>query len=171
MPVAAMLRPSGAPSPPSGDKGLCEHVAPQHDLCVLLCPALGKLRLTGWLALPVLFLFSVAGVAAALFAGTGSDNVALSTPLLFGCAVAVTLLTSGNVAWRRARWKHATTGTYVLTLLMGALTLDGLQLPVPETLAVGAVGIAALGLLLFRNRSRGPCPARKVTVRELSCHR
>ncbi len=125
-----------------------------------LCPALGELRLSGWFALPILFLGSVAGVAAALFAGTGSGSVALSTPLLFGCAAALTLLTSGHVAWRGARSKHAFTGTYVLVLLMGALALDGMQLPVPGALALGAVCTVALGRILFRSRVGTPCPAR-----------
>ena len=130
----------------------------QHPRRVHLCPALGDLRLSAWLALPVLFLLSVAGVAAALFAGTGSDSVSLSAPLLFGCASALSLLTSGHVEWRTVRQRWMFTGLYLAVLIGAALGFDGVRTPVDVTLALGAVAAVVLGAILLRNRPARTCP-------------
>ena len=108
----------------------------------------------------MLFLLSAAGVAAALFAGLGSDTVSLSAPLLFGCASALSLLTSGHVEWRTAQQRWVFTGLYVAVLLGAALGFDGVRTPVHVTLALGAVAAVVLGGVLLRHRPAKTCPTR-----------
>lgn len=149
--------------------------ASEHPLRVL-CPALGKLAPARWLALPLLFLGSAGGLTALLELVITPDpayneDVAVSAPLLFGCAAALTLLTGTKVTWASRVQRGVLLPGYPIVLLTCALGLDDLHVPMAAALPLGAIAATLLIVLLVRQcdgQSSGcPCSAPGRGARDL----
>jgi len=120
----------------------------------VLCAAGRPLTLTTWLVLPLLFstaVLGVAGVGGLLVGAPG--HLALSSPV-FGAGVAVGVAASGSVRWTASwqrvwlRWPYLAS-----VLLLGAL-LDGVRVPVPAVVGLGAPVTALLVGQYFLERRR-----------------
>ncbi|WP_433869904.1 hypothetical protein [Saccharopolyspora sp. CA-218241] len=127
---------------------------------MLLCSVMGRLTIRSWALLPVLFLTSAAGIAAALDVLLGhpviGHETVLSAPLLFGAAAGLMLLADGHVDWR-GRWqRYALRFTYPLALVVCAVAVDGLHLPSAAALGFGSVALVLLCRLLA-STGNAPC--------------
>lgn len=127
---------------------------------MLLCPSLGELTVRSWLLLPLLFLGSSAGIAAVLglllepassSPPLGPQDVALSSPLLFGVAATLAVLSGQHVRWASPRQRRWLRTGYPLLLLVAALSQDDLHLPGYLALTIGAVATALLVAFLARS--------------------
>ncbi|APU13467.1 MULTISPECIES: hypothetical protein [Actinoalloteichus] len=110
----------------------------------MLCRVADLVTVRSWLLLPPLFLATVVGLAGAICAVAGTD-VALSSPILFGSAAAIAMVTSVDVDWHGIRALRWAGWAYVGVLLLPALMIDGIELPVPIALAIGLVGAGCWG--------------------------
>ncbi|KEI43120.1 hypothetical protein [Saccharopolyspora rectivirgula] len=129
----------------------------------MLCPLFGRLTVWTWTLLPLLFLGSAMGVAAALDLlwhehQEINHELVLSAQLLLGGSAALTLLTGQHVDWRLAKpWQLLRYG-YPVVLFTTALCTDTVQLSMATSLAVGSVAAALLGVLLTRgHRNTAAC--------------
>ncbi|MCI2416606.1 hypothetical protein MOQ72_04160 [Saccharopolyspora sp. K220] len=142
-----------------------------HPRRVLLCSVLGTLTVRSWVSLPLLFLGSVAGVAALLDLlfeqnPAPNDDLSLSAPLLFGFAAGLSLLSGSHVRWSFQWQRRGLRFTYPLLMVACALATDGLQLPVFAALTIGPVAAALLAVLLIRayqDRDAPECAQAPVT--------
>lgn len=130
------------------------------------CAGLEELSLRSWLLLPLLFVGSAAGVAGVLYVSVGGggtaafrDPVLLSTPLLFGPAAALAILTGGSVRWRSRSQRHGLTLLYSATMLVLALGFGDIRLWLGFALGFGAVALGFLVTLVLRHRSLTRCRA------------
>ncbi|MFC7340982.1 hypothetical protein [Saccharopolyspora griseoalba] len=133
-------------------------------LAVLLCAFLGRLTIRSWMLLPLLFLGSASGVAALLDHALRQPDLdgylTLSTPLLFGFAAGLTIVSAGNVRWGQ-RWQRiGLRFGYPVLMIACAIGLNGLVLPRAVALAIGPLAVLLLATLLVRthrNRDEVEC--------------
>lgn len=106
------------------------------------------LSLTIWLTVPLLFSSAVLGLTglAGLLVGAFGPDVELFSPV-FGAATALTVAASGAVAWT-APWQRTwLRWPYPVSVFVGGILVDGVQVPV---LAVVVIGVPVIALLLVQ---------------------
>lgn len=121
----------------------------------VLCATGHPLRLTTWLAVPLLFAGAVLGLVglAGLLLGLPGDDIALSSAL-FGAATAVTTVAGASVTWTAGWQRRWLRWSYPVTVLGAGIAADGVRLPVAVVVAVGVPSIALLVVRYFVERRR-----------------